>query len=101
MATTAISSVGQRATAFRERLALDWRRFQKFMLLLLPDKLAGAGLIIILVFIFVSIAAPLLVGSYPTQVERTTARQPPSSARPFGPEWRRVCVVRLLGYGGP
>ena len=100
MATTAISTVGQRATALRERLVLDWKRFQKFMLLLLHDKLAVAGLIIILVFIFVSIAAPLLVGSYPSQFERTTALQPPSSAHPFGTDWQGFDVLKLVVYGG-
>src|SRR5881397_2186681 len=70
------------------------------MLLLLHDKLAVAGLIIILVFIFVSIAAPLLVGSYPSQFERTTALQPPSSAHPFGTDWQGFDVLKLVVYGG-
>src|SRR2546425_1759556 len=96
-----VSRAGQRATVFRERLRLDWRRFEKFMQLLFHNKLAVAGLVIILVFIFISVAAPLLVGSYPSQFDRTTSLQPPSTAHPFGTDWQGFDVLKLVVYGGP
>ncbi len=95
-----VARAGRRATVFRERLRLDWRRFEKFMQLLLHNKLAVAGLVIILVFIFISVAAPLLVGSYPSQFDRTTSLQPPSTAHPFGTDWQGFDVLKLVVYGG-
>ncbi|HYT16905.1 MAG TPA: D,D-dipeptide ABC transporter permease, partial [Thermoplasmata archaeon] len=91
-----VSRAGRRATVFRERLRLDWRRFEKFMQLLLRNKLAVVGLAIILVFIFISVAAPLLVGSYPSQFDRTTSLQPPSAAHPFGTDWQGFDVLKLV-----
>src|SRR6266571_586295 len=70
------------------------------MQLLLHNKLAVAGLVIILVFIFISVAAPLLVGSYPSQFDRTTSLQPPSTAHPFGTDWQGFDVLKLVVYGG-
>src|SRR2546427_943281 len=92
--------MGRRATAFRERLALDLGRFQKFMRQLLRDKLALSGLVIIAIFIFISLAAPLLVGPYPSQFDRTTALQSPSGAHPFGTDWQGFDVLKLVVYGG-
>src|SRR5437016_2180855 len=100
LATTIVSEASRRATALRERATFDLMRFRKFLLLLLHDKLAAAGLVIIAAFIFISIAAPLLVGPYPTQFDRTKAMQPPSNAHPFGTDWQGFDVLKLVVYGG-
>ena len=97
---TIVSEASRRATALRERATFDLMRFRKFLLLLLHDKLAAAGLVIIAAFIFISIAAPLLVGPYPTQFDRTKAMQPPSNAHPFGTDWQGFDVLKLVVYGG-
>src|SRR2546427_10845177 len=70
------------------------------MWLLLRDKLAATGLVLILFFIVISVAAPLIVGPYPTQFDRTKAMQPPSSAHPFGTDWQGFDVLKLVIYGG-
>jgi len=100
LATTIVSEASRRATALRDRATFDLMRFRKFLLLLLHDKLAAAGLVIIAAFIFISIAAPLLVGPYPTQFDRTKAMQPPSNAHPFGTDWQGFDVLKLVVYGG-
>ncbi len=79
---------------------VDYLRFQKFMRQLLKNKLAFGGLLIIVAFIVTSVAAPLLVGPYPTQFDRTVSMQPPSSEHPFGTDWQGFDVLKLVVYGG-
>ncbi|MFA5897144.1 MAG: hypothetical protein WC985_09630 [Thermoplasmata archaeon] len=57
------------------------------MLTLLRNKLALAGLVIILVFLALALLAPILVGPYPNQSQRGTPLRAPSSAHPLGTDW--------------
>src|SRR3989454_10181693 len=48
-----------------------------------------------------SFGAPLLVGPYPSQLQRTTDNLPPSSAHWLGTDWEGFDILTLLVYGGP
>jgi len=84
----------------RERLVSDLTRFRKFMLQVLRNKLAFTGLVIILFFIVLSLSAPLIVGPYPTQFQRTTTELPPSNQHLLGTDWQGYDTFTLLLYGG-
>ncbi len=84
----------------RERLANDVQRFRKFFLQLIRNRLALAGLGIIIFFLCISFAAPLLVGPYPNPLQATTPLQPPSGAHPFGTDVKGYDVLTVLLYGG-
>src|SRR5207245_4743871 len=47
-----------------------------------------------------SFGAPLLVGPYPSQLQRTTDNLPPSSAHWLGTDWEGFDILTLLVYGG-
>jgi peptide/nickel transport system permease protein len=85
---------------FRERISADLVRFRKFLRQVVRNRLAFAGLIIIMFFIILSVAAPLLVGPYPTQFERTTPEQPPSPQHALGTDAQGYDTLTLLLYGG-
>lgn len=87
-------------SVLRDRLQGDWERFRKFMRALLRNKLALAGLIIILAFLALALLAPILVGPYPSQSQRSTSLQPPSNAHPLGTDWQGYDILALLLYGG-
>jgi peptide/nickel transport system permease protein len=84
----------------RDRLENDFKRFRRFLVQVLRNKMALAGLIIILTFLFLSVAAPLLVGPYPTQFQRMTPLEPPTSAHPLGTDRQGYDILTLLVYGG-
>ncbi len=77
----------------------DLLRFRTFLLHLLKNKLAAAGLGIIVLFLVMAIFAPVLVGPYPNQFQRTTPLLPPSNAHPLGTDWQGFDVLILLVYG--
>ncbi len=85
---------------FRERLLSDLSRFRKFLRQVMRNKLAFAGLIIILFFVILSLSAPIIAGPYPSQFDRTTVELPPSSEHPLGTDWQGYDTFTLLMYGG-
>ncbi len=85
---------------FRERLSSDLARFRKFLRQVVRNRLAFAGLIIILFFVFLSVFAPILVGPYPNQFQRAAPEEPPSSAHPLGTDIQGYDTLTLLVYGG-
>lgn len=85
---------------FRERLSSDLVRFRKFLRQVVHNKLAFAGLVIILFFVILSLSAPILVGPYPNQFQRGIPEQPPSSAHPLGTDVQGYDTLTLLVYGG-
>src|SRR6266705_2004330 len=97
---TVRATLPARSAILQERLLAELLRFRKFMRLLVRDKLAVAGLVIILAFVGMAIAAPLLVGPYPGQLDRTTPLLPPSGAHPLGTDWQGFDTLKLLAYGG-
>src|SRR2546426_4513788 len=66
---------------------------------ILRKKLALAGLIIILVFVFMALLAPVLVGPYQSSLQFTTPDQPPSSQHPMGTDESGRDILNLLVYG--
>jgi len=85
---------------FRERIASDFTRFRKFLVQVVRNRLAFMGLIIILFFVILSLIAPLIVGPYPTQFERTTPELPPSNGHLLGTDVQGYDTFTLLLYGG-
>src|SRR5256712_3991734 len=92
--------VGKRYPLLRERLSHDIERFRKFTAVLIKNRLAFAGIVIIALFTVLSFGAPLLVGPYPSQLQRTTDNLPPSSAHWLGTDWEGFDILTLLVYGG-
>src|SRR2546425_3669147 len=92
--------VGKRYSLLRERLSHDIERFRKFTAVLIKNRLAFAGIVIITLFTVLSFGAPLLVGPYPSQLQRTTDNLPPSSAHWLGTDWEGFDILTLLVYGG-
>jgi peptide/nickel transport system permease protein len=88
------------STLLRERLEHDVERFRKFLHQLLGNRLALSGLIIILFFTVLSFVAPLLVGPYPTQFDRTTPNLPPGQGHALGTDWQGYDTLTILLYGG-
>ncbi len=66
---------------------------------ILRKKFALAGLIIILVFVFMALLAPVLVGPYQSSLQFTTPDQPPSSQHPLGTDESGKDILNLLVYG--
>jgi len=66
---------------------------------ILRKKLALAGLIIILTFVFMALLAPVLVGPYQSSLQFTTPDQPPSSQHPLGTDESGKDILNLLVYG--
>jgi peptide/nickel transport system permease protein len=83
-----------------ERLLHDLERLRKFLIQLFRHKMALAGLVIIVFFVIMSIAAPLIAGPYPTPDEATFPLQAPSAAHPLGTDAFGFDVFTLLMYGG-
>jgi len=88
------------SSVLRERLDLDIQRFRKFLRQLLGNHLALAGLAIIVFFTVLSFLAPLIVGPYPTQFQRTTPNLGPGNGHLLGTDWEGYDVLTLLIYGG-
>ncbi|HEY7588582.1 MAG TPA: ABC transporter permease [Thermoplasmata archaeon] len=89
-----------RSTLLRERLEHDLERFRKFLRQLLKNRLALAGLVIIVFFTVLSFSAPLLVGPYPTPLELTTPKLPPGPGHLLGTDRQGYDVLTLLLFGG-
>src|SRR5437879_8579541 len=85
--------VGKRYPLLRERLSHDIERFRKFTAVLIKNRLACAGIVIITLFTVLSLGAPLLVGPYPSQIQRTTENLPPSSAHWLGTDWEGFDIL--------
>ncbi len=83
----------------RERLAANLERFRKFVNQLVRHRLAQVGLVIVASFLGLAIAAPWLVGPYPSQLDRTNALQPPSSQHLLGTDRSGFDILILLVYG--
>src|SRR5256885_11447554 len=88
------------ASVLRERLLTDLIRFRKFFAAIVHSKLCLAGLVMILVFVFMSVGAPILVGPYPSQFDRSTPFQSPTNAHPLGTDWQGFDILKLVMYGG-
>src|SRR3989442_3282318 len=91
---------GMQYSLLRERVLHDLERFRNFTVVLIRSRLACAGLAIIVLFTLISFGAPLLVGPYPTQLQRTTPNLHPSSAHWLGTDWEGFDILALLVYGG-
>ncbi len=70
------------------------------MMQVVRNKLSFVGLMIILFFLFLSVLAPLLVGPYPTPLDKVTPLLPPSSAHPLGTDRQGYDLLTLDVYGG-
>src|SRR5881409_870860 len=88
------------ASVFRERILTDLMRFRKFFAAIVHNTLSLAGLVMILIFVFMSVGAPILVGPYPSQFDRSTPFQSPTSAHPLGTDWQGFDILKLVMYGG-
>jgi len=91
-----------RRTAAQDRLEANLARLRKFLLQLVRNKLALAGLIIVLFFLTIAIAAPVFVGPYPTPLDRDIVPippAPPSSAHPLGTDRSGYDILTILVYG--
>ena len=84
----------------REKLLNDLKRLESFLRILFKNRLALAGLVIILVFFALSALAPVLVGAYPTPVQGSATLQPPSDAHRLGTDYQGRDILTLLLYGG-
>src|SRR5439155_166246 len=51
-------------------------------------------------FPLMSVGAPILVGPYPSQFDRSTPFQSPTSAHPLGTDWQGFDILKLVMYGG-
>ncbi len=94
-----MSTPPREASIFWERTTAHLVRFRKFLEQVLRNRLAFAGLTMILVFVGMAILAPVLVGPYPTELEKTTALQPPSAAHPLGTDAKGYDTLVRLVYG--
>ena len=83
----------------REKVTADLVRFRTFVVQVLRNKLALAGLIMILIFLGMALLAPLLVGPFPTPLDATAPLQAPSAAHPLGTDRKGFDVLTLLVYG--
>ena len=99
--STAIGS-GHRGevSILQEKLLNDLKRLESFLRILFKNRLALAGLVIILVFFALSALAPVLVGAYPTPVQGSATLQPPSDAHRLGTDYQGRDILTLLLYGG-
>src|SRR5438034_10705070 len=88
------------ASVLRERVLTDLIRFRKFFAAIVHNKLSPAGLVMILLFVFLSVGPPILVGPYTSQFDRSTPFQPPTSAHPLGTDWQGFDILKLVMYGG-
>src|SRR5207247_10105739 len=88
------------ASVLRERILTDLIRFRKFFAAIVHNKLSLAGLVMILIFVFMSVGAPILVGPYPSQFDRSTPFHSPTGAHPLGMGWQGFDILKLLVYGG-
>ncbi len=88
------------ASVLRERILTDLIRFRKFFAAIVHNKLSLAGLVMILIFVFMSVGAPILVGPYPSQFDRSTPFQSPTGAHPLGTDWQGFDILKLVMYGG-
>lgn len=84
----------------RERLHNDLVRARTFVLLLLRNRLALSGVIIIGFFIGATASAPLIVGPYPSFANLTTPLLSPSAEHPLGTDLNGFDILTLLLYGG-
>lgn len=90
---------GEEFGIFRDRIVNDWKRFRKFMGQVLRNRLAIAGLVIILIFLGMAVFAPILVGPYPAANQNGIPLQPPSAAHPLGTDRIGRDTLTLLVYG--
>src|SRR3989442_8661559 len=95
------TGAGMQYSLLRERLLHDLERFRKFTVVLIRNRLACAGLAIIVLFTLISFGAPLLVGPYPTQLQGTTPNLRPSNAHWLGTDWEGFDILAPLIYCGP
>jgi len=91
---------GSEFSVLQERIRDTARRSWKLFRELVRNRLALAGLVIILVFLVISILAPILVGSYPSPVQGGATLQPPSNAHLLGTDYQGRDILTLLAYGG-
>lgn len=74
-------------------MAMFWRRFCR-------NRLAFAGLVILVLFVVSALLAPYLTTHDPNKANLRLRNQPPSSAHPFGTDdMGRDILARTL-YGG-
>ncbi len=97
---TAAEGVASEVSLLRERLRWDLRRARAFALLLIRNRLAFIGLVIILFFLALSLLAPVLVGPYPLPNQGTTPYLPPSDRHLLGTDYQGRDIWTLLLYGG-
>ncbi len=84
----------------QERLWLDLKRLRKFLQQLLRNRIALVGLIIVLTFLVFAVAAPVLVGPYPSPLDRdSNVLQAPSSRHLLGTDKSGYDIFTILVYG--
>jgi len=86
---------------FEERVRVALTRARVFGTELVRNRLALAGLVIIVVLVAISLAAPLLVGPYPAFIGLGPRLLPPSLwDHPLGTDGNGFDVLTLVVYGG-
>ncbi len=87
---------GLRVERFRVEPHDAWRGFKR----LLVHPLGFAGLVLALVLVVMTAAAPLLVGPYPDPLTVAQPLMPPSDGHPLGTDYRGYDILTLTVYGG-
>lgn len=98
IAAAAFPTLGGTSAA-RDRLAANVARLKNFLLQLIRNRLALAGLIIVVFFLALAIFAPLFVGRYPTPLDRDAFLLSPSDRHPLGTDRSGFDILTILVYG--
>jgi len=91
-----------RTSVIRERMIADLTRFLKFMRRVVRNKIALAGLIVIVFFLGMALIGPILVGPYPTPLDKDAIPLPPAppdADHPLGTDRQGYDILTLLVYG--
>ncbi len=99
MANVDVALPSRRSFIVGERFLRDFERFRKLTRQVLRNRLALSGLMIILIFVFMAILAPILVGPYQSVLLLTTPNQDPSSQHPLGTDESGRDILNVLLYG--
>ncbi len=97
--TASVPSTIDSYSLFRERTLATLRRGTKVLREIIRNKLSLVGLIIIVIFIFMAIFAPQLVGPYQSKLNLGPQDQPPSAQHLLGTDDIGQDVLNVLVYG--
>jgi peptide/nickel transport system permease protein len=98
IAAAGFPTLGGRFAA-KDRLTANLARFKKFFGQLIRNRLALAGLVIVVAFLALAFFAPLFVGPYPTPLDRDDFLLPPSDRHLLGTDRSGFDILTILVYG--